>query len=360
MRRMMTALATLLLAFALLPAQALAEEWVPAPLDGDPFAEMWGVEQGEAPLAATDEEAPEGATQIKAFTMSRINSTLVANQVYWTGANVDKSDPNYENITIAYEYWLFRTNGPNTTTEGYFPLVAGVPGGNTGFARVLPTPDEVPLGKNKFYFAIDITVPLEFTLANTVTMSYLGKTYTGRVIYSHSAPGINDYLLVFDNLTSSVTYPAPLYRMYNTKTSEHLWTRNKAEYDSAGSGSYADWKAEGVAWYVPTSSSKPVYRLYNTKSGDHHYTTSLVEKEKLLASGEWRDEGIAFYSATKFDTNTIKIYRVYNGRLKRGQHHYTKSAAERDSLVKNNGWKDEGVSFYGYKTATPPKAQPQS
>ena len=103
-------------------------------------------------------------------------------------------------------------------------------------------------------------------------------------------------------------------------------------------------------------------RGYSLSKGSTPFdiTTSLVEKEKLLASGEWRDEGIAFYSATKFDTNTIKIYRVYNGRLKRGQHHYTKSAAERDSLVKNNGWKDEGVSFYGYKTATPPKAQPQS
>ena len=40
-------------------------------------------------------------------------------------------------------------------------------------------------------------------------------------------------------------------------------------------------------------------------------------------------------------------YRVYNSRLKRGQHHYTKSAAERDSLVKNNGWKDEGIAWYG-------------
>ena len=103
--------------------------------------------------------------------------------------------------------------------------------------------------------------------------------------------------------------------------------------------------------------AKPVYRLYNTKSGDHHYTTSMAEKDKLVGSGQWRDEGIAFYSATAKDTNTIKIYRVYNSRLKRGQHHYTRSAAERDSLVKNSGWKDEGIGFYGYSSAKPKNAR---
>ena len=128
--------------------------------------------------------------------------------------------------------------------------------------------------------------------------------------------------------------------------------------DSCGSGGYKDWKAEGVAWYAPTGSSKPVYRLYNTKSGDHHYTTSAVEKAKLLESGQWRDEGVAFYSATNKDTNTIKIYRVYNGRLKRSQHYYTKNAVERDSLVENSGWRDEGIGFYGYSSANPTAAQP--
>ena len=132
--------------------------------------------------------------------------------------------------------------------------------------------------------------------------------------------------------------------MYNTKTSEHLYTTRIGEYNACGSGNYADWKQEGVAWRAPSkdhSGAKPVYRLYNLRSGDHHYTTSTGEKNKLLASGDWRDEGIAFYSGGE-----VPIYRVYNGRLKRGQHHYTKSAVERDSLVANNGWCDEGVGFH--------------
>lgn len=141
----------------------------------------------------------------------------------------------------------------------------------------------------------------------------------------------------------------PIYRMYNTRTSEHLYTKSAWEYDSCGVGNYADWKPEGVAWDAPASSSKPVYRLYNLRSGDHHYTTSAGEKNQLVASGQWRYEGVAFYSAKPSDKGSVKIYRVYNGRLQRGQHHYTTSAKERDSLVKNNGWRDEGIGFYGLK-----------
>ena len=140
----------------------------------------------------------------------------------------------------------------------------------------------------------------------------------------------------------------PIWRMYNTRTSEHLYTTNVAEYNSCGTGTYKDWRAEGVAWQAPatmTGGAKPVFRLYNLKSGDHHYTTSVGEKDKLLASGDWRDEGMAFYSG-----GSVPVYRVYNGRLKRGQHHYTTSAVERDALVKNHGWRDEGVGFYAAST----------
>ncbi len=54
------------------------------------------------------------------------------------------------------------------------------------------------------------------------------------------------------NSYKRVRFPAAgrvsIYRMYNTETSEHLYTTNKAEYDSCGKGAYADWNAEGVAW----------------------------------------------------------------------------------------------------------------
>ena len=42
----------------------------------------------------------------------------------------------------------------------------------------------------------------------------------------------------------------------------------------------------------------------------------------------------------------MAVYRVYNGRLKRGQHHYTTRAGERNTLTGSLGWRDEGVGFY--------------
>ena len=143
----------------------------------------------------------------------------------------------------------------------------------------------------------------------------------------------------------------PVYRMYNTKTSEHLYTRSAAEYAACGTGGYVDWLQEGVAWEAPkagATGAKPVWRLYNRKSGDHHYTTSKAEKASLLASGDWRDEGTAFWSG-----GDVRVYRVYNGRLRRGQHHYTTSSGERDALVARFGWRDEGVGFRAVRLGRP-------
>ena len=355
MRRLMAMATMLLLAFALLPMQALAEE-VPYAGYGEGFTDDWWVIPGdeEAPLGSTsEEELLEAGTTINSITLTGINTMFMPGQRPWFGCRVDKSDPNYANLTVAQEIWTVMTD--DYTMPGR-PLFGGAPG--DVYSAPMLTPEEFLsyLPTTEFSYMFAILAPQGYTFADPLTVTYLGKDYEARVLGQgeESSTGRVFVTIFVRNLKGKVSYALPLYRMYNTKTSEHLWTRSKKEYDSAGSGSYADWKAEGVAWYVPERSSKPVYRLYNMKSGDHHYTTSAAEKDKLLASGQWRDEGVAFYSATAKDSNTIKVYRVYNSRLKRGQHHYTKSAAERDSLVKNNGWKDEGIGFYGYKVANPP------
>ena len=185
----------------------------------------------------------------------------------------------------------------------------------------------------------------DFPYSGTIcTLDLSAGTYYIRLENGLSWGVQNHYLPYHFRISAPPSNTIPIYRMYNTKTSEHMWTKSRTEYESCGWGSYRDWNAEGIAWYAPTKSSTPVYRLYNRKSGDHHYTTSKGERSKLLASGQWRDEGVAFYSD---DKKRVPLYRVYNGRLKRGQHHYTASKGERDSLVKNNGWRSEGIGFYG-------------
>ena len=136
-----------------------------------------------------------------------------------------------------------------------------------------------------------------------------------------------------------------VYRLFNRKTSEHLYTTSYGEYGSLPRKSNGDWVWEGVAWVAPKKSSTPVYRLYNKGLGDHHYTTSKGERDALTRKG-WKYEGVAFYSD---DSKRVPLYRVYNRRLKAGQHHYTTSKSERNNLVNSSGWRSEGVGWYAVK-----------
>ncbi len=139
-----------------------------------------------------------------------------------------------------------------------------------------------------------------------------------------------------------------VYRLYNWRSSEHLYTTSKAEYDSLPGRTGGDWRREGVAWVAPSSSSSPVWRLYNPGLGDHHYTSSRGECDQLVSRHGWRNEGVAFYSD---DSRRTPLYRLYNGGLTAGQHHYTSSAGERDSLARSHGWKNEGAAFYAVRAA---------
>lgn len=65
-----------------------------------------------------------------------------------------------------------------------------------------------------------------------------------------------------------------MYRVYNSNSGEHFYTKDKREQQELVN---AGWSAEGTGWYAPESGS-PVYRLYNKNAGDHHYTMSAKEK----------------------------------------------------------------------------------
>lgn len=134
-----------------------------------------------------------------------------------------------------------------------------------------------------------------------------------------------------------------VYRMYNSLTSEHLYTSSKDEFDSCGQGAYKDWVGEGVCWIAPAEGAKgaqPVYRLYNAGLGDHHFTSDQKEADALVEKHGWNNEGIAFYSGGE-----IPIYRLYNSGLLHGQHHLTVDHNEVDALVARFGWIDEGEAM---------------
>ena len=103
---------------------------------------------------------------------------------------------------------------------------------------------------------------------------------------------------------------------------------------------YAKWTEEKIK-------TVDMLRLYNPNSGEHFYTASAAEKDTLVNAG-WKYEGLAWKAPAKSKT---PVYRVYNPNA--GDHHYTVSASEKDSLVKA-GWKDEGIGWYSDDAKTIP------
>ena len=98
---------------------------------------------------------------------------------------------------------------------------------------------------------------------------------------------------------------------------------------------YAKWDQKSAA----------MYRLYNPYTGEHFYTSSAVERDSLVLVG-WESEGEGWVAPSE----GAPVYRLYNPYVEGGDHHYTLSAFERDSLVKA-GWRYEGVGWYSASDA---------
>lgn len=138
------------------------------------------------------------------------------------------------------------------------------------------------------------------------------------------------------------TASVPVYRVFNLRTGEHLYTMSRYERDVLV---IRGWRSEGIGWYAPVSSGTPVYRLYNPNSGEHHYTASAYERDWLKGLG-WNSEGICWYSA---GADGIPIYRHYHPKQRTGNHHYTASTVESRHIVNYEGWNYEGVGWYAAK-----------
>ena len=114
-----------------------------------------------------------------------------------------------------------------------------------------------------------------------------------------------------------------------------------AKADDKASGEAAKADEEAKAEEKPADDVKRVdiLRLYNEWSGEHVYTTSETERDSLVKAG-WAYEGAAWQEPEK---SKKPVYRVYNPNA--GDHHYTLYKSEVDSLVAQE-WKSEGVVWY--------------
>lgn len=141
-----------------------------------------------------------------------------------------------------------------------------------------------------------------------------------------------------------------VYRVFNKNSGEHFFTESSNEAITLQN---EGWTIEGFAWEAPSTGATekvegqtshfnhfaPVYRVYNPNSGEHVYTESNYEATSLAKIG-WRKEGIAFNSG-----GNTPVYRLYNPKAGVGAHFVTMSSYEKSVLVKS-GWSYEGIAWY--------------
>ena len=138
----------------------------------------------------------------------------------------------------------------------------------------------------------------------------------------------------------------PVYRMYSSSISDHFYTIDANEKNSATAGGFYTY--EGVAFYAyktQVSGTSPVYRLYRwyNGQGDHFYTANVNEKNNAV-SGTYTSEGIAFYAYTTQVTGTYPVYRLRAGNSI--DHFYTSVQSEENRAVINNFYIYENIAFY--------------
>ena len=85
--------------------------------------------------------------------------------------------------------------------------------------------------------------------------------------------------------------------------------------------------------------TQAMHRLYNQWTGEHFYTASAAERDSLVSVG-WTSEGVGWVAPTSGD----EVYRLYNPFVEGGDHHYTMDRHEYDAL-EDLGWKQEGVGW---------------
>lgn len=147
---------------------------------------------------------------------------------------------------------------------------------------------------------------------------------------------------------------SPVYRFINPKTGDHFYTISESEKNIVTNTSKSGYVAEGIAFYAYTSeilNMNPVYRFVSFKTGDHFYTISQEEKDSLLNNIQigYSYEGIAFYASATQVTEHYPIYRFVNSTT--GDHFYTISESERNYLLTTPLGSEISVGLWGYSKA---------
>lgn len=127
-------------------------------------------------------------------------------------------------------------------------------------------------------------------------------------------------------------------RLYQPDHQDYIYTTSRGEACAAIKLGYI-WDGIVMQNLTPSGSTKPVYRLAN---GNHHfYIVDTDERQTLLQNG-FRDEGIAFYGYTSSQPNTLPVYELRNGPTSL----LTSAGGEGTRFVNSLGYTSHGIAFY--------------
>ena|GEM_PF-2397729 len=164
--------------------------------------------------------------------------------------------------------------------------------------------------------------------------------------------GLCSFSVTHASYFAAVELGSPIYRFYSQNNRSHFFTISSSEKDRIiATYPEKEWRYEGISWYVPTTSSgnQPVYRFYSPNNRSHFFTISATEKNRIIATypeTEWRYEGVAWYVPITSSGNS-PVYRFYSQNNR--SHFFTISSSEKDRIIATypeQEWRYEGVAYY--------------
>ncbi|KDR66519.1 hypothetical protein GALMADRAFT_44695, partial [Galerina marginata CBS 339.88] len=106
----------------------------------------------------------------------------------------------------------------------------------------------------------------------------------------------------------------------------------------------------GYVYPTQICNSIPLYGAAQASAADHWYTTILTEHNELVALAGWADLGIIAYNfapAFVYPSQMCGSAPLYVVSLASAtDHYYITILGERDDMVDNLGWVDEGIAAY--------------
>ncbi|KAJ6608973.1 hypothetical protein B0H10DRAFT_2226382 [Mycena sp. CBHHK59/15] len=137
----------------------------------------------------------------------------------------------------------------------------------------------------------------------------------------------------------------PLYRDWNSAISDHFYTTDLAEYNSANAGGYTPEGIRSLVFSTQVAGSVQFIRLWNgnTGVGDHFYTTNATEAQAATGGGYVIENKATMYIYPTQLCGSVPLYRLYS----QGgtDHFYTISATERDGAAAGE-WTYEWIAGY--------------